>query len=350
MKMAVEKVDQTVFEGDGGGYYIRSNSETPFYAGKLLLRPLGFAPPHYGDSNKICLVLEGTITVGLVAPNSTEEKVFLINKGDVVPVSAGMVSWWFNGGDTNAVLILMAETSKALVPGQLSYFLMAGVQGILAGFQSNFVGKIFGLDQKESEKIVNSQQGSLIFKLDHGIKFPEPNDHLEHKLYASIDDPSSKVKVNSGGTITSLTEKNFPMLGMIGLSARFVKLEGNAVLAPSYVADGSVQICYVGKGSGRIKVVDNEGKLAFDTKVGEGDLFIVPQFFPTAQIADDCGMEVFSVITSSKPVFGQLAGNTSVWSALSPVVLQASLNITPETEQLFKSKNSKSITIVPPST
>ncbi|KAM0011279.1 putative 11-S seed storage protein, plant [Helianthus debilis subsp. tardiflorus] len=140
------------------------------------------------------------------------------------------------------------------------------------------------------------------------------------------------------------------MLGMIGLSARFVKLEGKAVLAPSYVADGSVQICYVGKGSGRIKVVDNEGKLALDTKVGEGDLFIVPQFFPSAQIADDSGMEVFSVVTSSKPVFGQLAGNTSVWTALSPVVLQASLNITPESEQLFKSKNSKSIRIVPPST
>lgn len=72
------------------------------------------------------------------------------------------------------------------------------------------------------------------------------------------------------------------------------------MLAPSYLANGSVQISCVVKGSGQIRVVGSEGKPALDTKVEEGDLFIVPQFFATAVIADDSGMEVFSVITSSK--------------------------------------------------
>ncbi|XP_076913806.1 13S globulin seed storage protein-like [Bidens hawaiensis] len=348
--MAVEKFNQTVFESDSGGYYVYSNSETHLFAGKLLLNPLGFAPPHFGDSSKICFVLEGTITVGLVTPNSGEEKVFLIQKGDLLPLSAGAITWWFNGGSTDAVVILFAETSKALVPGNVSYFLLAGVLGTLAGFQPDFVGKIFGLDQRESENVVSSQKGSLIFKLGTGIKFPEPSNHSGHILHDNIDHPYGKVMFEGSGTVSTLTEKNFPMLGEIGLSARYVKLEGNALLAPSYVVDGSLQICYIAKGSGRIKVVGSEGKLELDSKVKEGDLFTVPQFFATAAIADDVGLEVFFVVTSSKPVFEQLARNTSIWTILSPVVLQASLNITPDSEQFFKSKNSKNMTIVPPRT
>ncbi|KAL8264838.1 hypothetical protein R6Q59_022968 [Mikania micrantha] len=356
-KITVVKADQTVFEGDSGGYYAWSNSATPLLthfklgAGKLLLHPLGFALPHYADSSKIGLVLQGTITVGMVAPNSSEEQVLLIKKGDAVPVLAGWVSWWFNGGDTDASIVFLGETTKALVPGQFTYFFVCGVLGLLAGFQPDFVAKTFGLDQKESENLANSQQGALLVKLDDDAptKFPKTSDHhTKGKLYATIDDPTGEIVVKGGGFISFLTEKKLGLIGGVGLSAKFVKLEGGAVLAPSFVADGSIQICYVGMGSGRVKVVGSEGKPALDGKVEEGDLFIVPQFFAVALVADDCGIEVFSVVTSSKPVFASLAGNTSVWKALSPEVLEAALNVTPESEQVFKSKNSKSITIVSP--
>ena len=195
----------------------------------------------------------------------------------------------------------MGETTKALVPGQFTYFFVAGVLGILAGFQSDFVGETFNLNQRQSEVLVNSQPGALAVKLKNGTKFPEPSKHIKEKLYETIDGPSGDhIIVIGGGLINSLTEKNFPMLGEIGLSAKYVKLEGNAMLAPSYVTNGSVQISYVGKGSGRIRVVGSEGKPALDSRVEEGDLFIVPQYFATAEIADECGMEVFSIITSSK--------------------------------------------------
>ncbi|MFS7920019.1 putative 11-S seed storage protein, plant [Helianthus anomalus] len=355
-KMVVEKADQTVFEGDCGGYYVWSNSKVPLLselklgAGKLFLHPLAFALPHYIDSNKICFVLEGTVTVGLVTPNCPEEKVLLIKKGDAVPVSLGVVSWWFNGGETDAVILVLGDTVTAQVPGQFKLFIATGVQGLLAGFQTDFVSKIFGLDKKESENIFNSQQGAFLVKLDHGIIFPQPSKDTKDKLYTNIEDPSGAVFVKGGGYVNFLLEKKLPMLSEVGLSAKFVKLEGNAMLAPSYVADGSVEISFVSKGSGRIKVVGSEGKPALESKLEEGDLFIVPQFFAASGIADDCGIELFTVFTSSKPVFAQLAGNTSVWNALSPVVLQVALNVTPETEQLFKSKNSESIIIVPPST
>ncbi|KAJ9552336.1 hypothetical protein OSB04_016381 [Centaurea solstitialis] len=328
MKMVVEKADQTAYEGDGGGYYVWSNSKVPLLSqsklgtGKLLLHPLGFALPHYADSSKIGFVLQGTCTVGLVSPNSPEEKVLLIKKGDVIPLPAGVVSWWFNGGDTDVVIIFLGETTKALVPGQFTYFFVAGVLGILAGFQSDFVGKTFDLDQKQSEVLVNNQQGALLVKLENGTKFPEPSKHIKEKLYETIDGPSGD----------------------------HIIIKGNAMLAPSYVTNGSVQISYVCKGGGWIKVVASEGKPALDSRVEEGDLFIVPQYLAIAEIADECGMEVFSVITSSNPIFGELAGNNSVWKAFSPVVLRSALNISEEFEEVFESKNTKSIRIVPPST
>ncbi|KAJ0935012.1 putative rmlC-like cupin domain superfamily, rmlC-like jelly roll protein [Helianthus annuus] len=268
-KMVVEKADKTLFEGDSGGLYAWSNSKTPLLsdlkvgAGKLLLHPFGFFLPHYGDSNKICFVLEGTVTVGLVTPNSPEEKVLLIKKGDAVPVSMGVVSWWFNGGDSDAVILLLGDSSKSLVPGQFTYYFGVGPLGLLAGFQSDYVGKTFGLDQKESENIVNSQQGDVLVQLDQGIKFPAPSNHTKGKLYANVEDPSgAAVVVKGGGYINYLTEKKLPMLSEIGLSAKFLKLEGNAMSALDYVADGSVAICYIAKGSGRVKVVGSEGKPA----------------------------------------------------------------------------------------
>ncbi|KAL8209400.1 hypothetical protein R6Q57_006132 [Mikania cordata] len=348
MKMIVERFDEVVFKGDGGEYHIWSNSTTPFLsAGKIHMRPHAFAPPHYGDSSKICCVLEGTITAGLMARNSTEEKIVQMKKGDAMPVLAGDVSWWFNCGDTNGVVVFFGETSKALVPRKFTHFLMAGVLGAQARSQPDFINKTLGLDQNESKDIVT--QDEVLMKLDHGMKFPKASDDMKDKLYASINDPYGEVSVKGGGVVSSLTEKNLPLLGEIGLSVRFVKLEGNAMLAPSYVVDGSVQIFYVATGSGRIMVISNEEKPALDSKVGEGDLVVVPQFFVTTLIADACGMEVYSVINSSKPVFRQITGNTSVWKALSPVVLQATLNMKPEFVQLFSSKNSEINTIIPPS-
>lgn len=53
------------FEGDGGSYSPWSESESPILAeakvgaGKLLLHPLGFALPHYADSSKVGLVIQG---------------------------------------------------------------------------------------------------------------------------------------------------------------------------------------------------------------------------------------------------------------------------------------------------
>ncbi|XP_071704624.1 13S globulin seed storage protein-like [Rutidosis leptorrhynchoides] len=143
-KITVVKADSTTFEGDSGGYYVWSNTNTPLLsefklgAAKLLLHPLGFAIPHYADSSKIGFVVEGTCTVGLVTPDNPEEKVVVINKGDAIPDAAWVVSWWFNGDESDVLLVFLGDTSKAIVPGQFTYFNVAEVLGLLGGFHSKF--------------------------------------------------------------------------------------------------------------------------------------------------------------------------------------------------------------------
>ena len=59
------KLAQELFDGEGGSYHSWSSSGFPMLgkekvgAGKLVLRPRGFALPHYADSSKIGYVLQG---------------------------------------------------------------------------------------------------------------------------------------------------------------------------------------------------------------------------------------------------------------------------------------------------
>ncbi|CAK9152271.1 unnamed protein product [Ilex paraguariensis] len=172
-----------------------------------------------------------------------------------------------------------------------------------------------------------------------GIKVPQPcSDNTKVGLVANIDEAVPDVAVKNGGSLSLITSENFPVLRQVGLGASLAKLEANAMLAPMYTADSSVQMVYVSRGSGRVQMVGFNGQNVLDTKVQAGKLFVVPKFFTVSVIAEGEGMECFSILTSSKPLFGQLAGKTSVLKALSPSVLQASLNVTPQFEELFKSK------------
>ncbi|KAJ9538079.1 hypothetical protein OSB04_030812 [Centaurea solstitialis] len=374
-KLVAEMADQTVYEGEGGAYYAWTPSKSPLLseyklgASKLLLHPLGFVFPHFFDSSKIGYVLQGSCTIGLVTPNTSEETVVVIKKGDVIPFPRGLISWWFNGGDTDFTLIFLGETAKAQVAGEMGYFFLAGAVGFLRGFGSDVVANLFDLNNKEAEQLISSQPAEFIVKLGNGTEFPSPSEGVKGKVYAAIDTPEADVVVKGGGIINSVTETEFPVLAGMGLSAKFVRLEGKAMLAPSYVADGTGRVIYVTKGSGRIRVVGNEGKPSFDGDVAEGELMVVPQFLAAAVIADEGGMELFSIINASnfvflakfpmiismglefifdRPTFEQLAANMSIWKVLPSVVLRSALNISPEFEQLFKSKNADCLMIIPP--
>lgn len=160
----------------------------------------------------------------MVSPNSPQEQVLKINEGDAIPVPLGVVSWWFNGGDTDVAIIFLGETTKVYTPGQFTYFFLTGALGIFGALSTNFITWGFDLYQEESEKLTKSQTRALIIKLGRkGITFPEPTEDLPVQLSASIANALPDVDVKGGGTFLALTETNFPLLGGSGIKCHFSK-------------------------------------------------------------------------------------------------------------------------------
>lgn len=356
--LASKKADKTIVEVEGvGGYYTWSSTQFPVLsqkklaAGLLVLQPRGFALPHYADSSKIAYVCEGECIAGLISPEDLKEEVIKIQKGDALPVPLGAVSWWYNGGDSKLSIIYLGESGE-YTPGEYCYFFLTGAAGILNGFSNELIAKSFHMTKTESETLIKDQSSlNLLIKINEGTKMPDPCNSAKHKLVFNLDGAKPCVEVKNGGVLTTVSCKNLPLLGDLGLSANRVVLEGGAIFGPIFTADSSVQLSYVTKGSGRIEIVGLFGKVVLDAKVEEGDLFFVPKFFPFVVEADKGGMEFFSVITSSKQVYGELSGGKkSIWEAASSSVLEASLNMTPDLVQSFKSKIAKGTVIAPPST
>ncbi|KAJ4717110.1 Glutelin type-A 2 [Melia azedarach] len=319
MDLTPKFADKKIFEGEGGSYHSWSATESPLLAdakigaGILVLKPGGFALPHYADSSKVGHVLQGENGVtGMLLSNdkkhSNQEIVLGLRAGDVIPVPLGAVSWWYNHGKSDLVIVFVGETSKAYIPGEFTYFLLTGAVGILGSFSSQFTSRAYNMNQKEADILAKSQKSSLIIKLG----------------------------------------SNFPFLEEVGLSCKILKLEANAMLSPTYNADSSFQVFYVVKGSGKVEIIGLNGKLALDTKIESGQLVIVPKCFAVAMIACDQGMECFSVSTSTEPSVGELASKQSALNVFSSGAVQLSLNVNEEFLKSFKEKIAEREVLIPP--
>ena len=236
----------------------------------------------------------------MVYPQASQEVVLKLKAGDIIPVPTRAISWWYNDGDSELVVVFLGEISKAYVPGEFTYFLLAGAQGILGGFSTEFNSRAYNLNNEEAEKLAKSQAGVLLIKLPDGQKMPQHCKNSTDKMVYNIDAASPDFHVQNAGWLTSLTEKKFPFIGEVGLSAILVKLEGNAMSSPVYAPDSSVRVIYVAKGSGRIQVVGIKGASVLDTKLKAGHLCVVPRFFVASTIADGEGMEYLSMITATQ--------------------------------------------------
>ncbi|KAI4298995.1 hypothetical protein L6164_032495 [Bauhinia variegata] len=356
MDMDLEpRTSQLMAEAEGGGYYTWSSSKFPLLAktnvaaGYLVLRPGGFALPHYADSSKVGCVLQGTDgVVGMVLPNTRKEVVLKLKKGDVLPVPLGTASWWFNKGDSDLIISFLGETSKAQIPGQFSYFLLAGTQGLMGGFSTEVTSKAYNLSKEDTEKLTKSQKGVLIIKLPRDQPMPIPQMDKTKELVYNIDAANPDNVVKNGGLITTVTEEEFPFVGQVGVSVIRVKLEPNAIKVPVYPANTAIQLIYIARGNGKIEIVGLNGERELDTEVNAGHLLVVPQFFVLAVIAGGEGIEYYSMVTTKKPVFEELAGNFSIWEAISPKVQQVALNVDEEFQKLFLSKIRNTTDLIPP--
>lgn len=346
------KQGQTFYSSDGGSYNIWDLpvfSEVKVSAGKLFLAPRGLALPHYADASKIGYVAQGQGIAGIVTPEGPKEKVVRLKEGDAIPLTFGMVSWWYNDGeDSEFNVVFLGETSKAYTPSQFTYSFLTGANSILRGFSPEFLSRAWNLDESSVAKLMNSQTGQVIVKVKEGINIPKPSEEDAEGLVFHFKTAPFDIDVKHGGRAITLTSMNLPSLGEIGLSGKIVELDSNAMCSPGYSKDAAVQVFYIVRGSGRVEIVGVDGGRVLEAKVVAGDLFVVPRFFVVSLIADDGGMEWFSVITSPKPMFSHLGGKTSVLNILSPQLLQAAFNVSVDLVKDFKSKGNKDAIFFPP--
>lgn len=342
-----------VYGGNGGSYHAWSPSELPMLregnigAAKLALQTNGFAIPRYSDSSKVAYVLQGSGVAGIVLPES-EEKVVAIKMGDALALPFGVVTWWYNKDDTELVVLFLGDTSKAHKAGEFTDFFLTGSNGIFTGFSTEFVGRAWDLDENNVKTLVGKQSGKGIVKLEGNITLPQPKEEHKKGMALNCLEAPLDVDIKNGGRVVVLNTKNLPLVGEVGLGADLVRLDGKAMCSPGFSCDSALQVTYIVRGSGRVQVVGVDGKRVLETTLKAGNLFIVPRFFVVSKIANDEGMEWFSIITTPNPIFTHMAGSSSVWKALSPTVLQAAFNVEADVEKLFRSKRTADAIFFPP--
>lgn len=102
------------------------------------------------------------------------------------------------------------------------------------------------------------------------------------------------------------------------------------------------------KGKGRVQIVYPDGKNALNAKVNEGDVFLVPRYFPFCQIAaEGKDLEILGFTTSAqtnRPQF--LVGTTSLLRTMMGPELAAAFGVSEET--LKKVVNAQQESIIVP--
>ena len=230
----------------------------------------------------------------------SEEKVLAIKKGDAIALPFGVVTWWYNGEDTELIVLFLGDTSKAHKAGEFTEFFLTGSNGIFSGFSTEFVSRAWDLDENVVKTLVGKQSGNGIVKLDGNFKLPEPK--KEHRLGMALncEEAPLDVDIKKGGRVVVLNTNNLPLVGEVGLGADLVRLDGSAMCSPGFSCDSALQVTYIVRGSGRVQVVGVDGRRVLETTLKAGNLFIVPRFFVVSKIASPEGMEWFSIITTPK--------------------------------------------------
>uniref|UniRef100_A0ACD5XYQ8 Uncharacterized protein n=1 Tax=Avena sativa TaxID=4498 RepID=A0ACD5XYQ8_AVESA len=333
------KAGKVLVQSDAGSYAAWSGADQPDLAveglgcGLLVLRPLGIAMPHYADSPKFGYVLGGSGVVGVLpVGGDAAERVVRLEAGDVIAVRTGDVSWWYNddadGAGSDLSIVFMGDTARAVSPGDISYFFLAGGNSVLRGLDAAAWAP--GVTADQAAAAFRSQPAVLLTKLSQKLPGVCPREQDRKGIVANAGHVAA-------GTVKTLTAADLEALGSLGISAALGRLDPGAARAPWVVREGAAQAVYVARGSARVQVssVGGGDTLLLDEEVAAGSLFVVPRF-AVAFVAAGAGcVEWVSLIKSARPAVERLAGNGSVLAGMTAQVVQASLNVPPELVELL---------------
>lgn len=118
------------------------------------------------------------------------------------------------------------------------------------------------------------------------------------------------------------------------------------MVAPHYNINAH-SVIYVIRGNGRLQIVGNSNRPAFDGEVREGQLLVVPQNFAVVKQAGNQGLEWVSFKTNDQAMVSPLAGKTSVLRAMPEEVLMNAYQLSRDEARRLKF-NRQEVTILSP--
>jgi len=240
----------------------------------------------------------------VVLPEATKEKVIPVKEGDSLALPFGVVTWWQNAhaasSSDDLVVLFLGDTSTGHKRGQFTNFQLTGSTGIFTGFSTEFVARAWDLTQAAAAELVSAQPSAGIIRVKDGHRMPPARDEDREGLVLNCLEAPLDVDIKNGGRVVVLNTRNLPLVEEVGLGADLVRIDAHSMCSPGFSCDSAYQVTYIVRGSGRVQVVGIDGTRVLETRAEGGCLFIVPRFFVVSKIADETGMEWFSIITTPK--------------------------------------------------
>uniref|UniRef100_A0A0A0KA23 Cupin type-1 domain-containing protein n=1 Tax=Cucumis sativus TaxID=3659 RepID=A0A0A0KA23_CUCSA len=206
------------FQGVGGSYNKWYPSDYPLLAqskvraGMLLLHPRGFAILHYSDASKVGYVLQGNNGVtGFIFPNTSNEQVIKLQKGDLIPVPAGVTSWC----QQNGLIFKLQKGQTLTTPTKATKF-------------------IYNLDNNESIMKVSEFEFPFIGETGLAVVVDRLGPNVVRSPVLLVS-PAAQLIYVAGGSGT------FQIVGLPSSSKTEVHVEsGQLVFVPKHFAVGKI--------------------------------------------------------------------------------------------------------------
>ncbi|GMH08536.1 hypothetical protein Nepgr_010376 [Nepenthes gracilis] len=308
------------------------------------------------------------------------QKIRRFREGDIIATPAGVTRWTYNDGDSAVICVTLYDISnfQNQLDQNLRRFYLAGnpqaggqgVAGrrqpgreerynIFSGFDPEILSDAFGVSAETISKLQGAEdcRGNIV-RVERSLQVLIPEFQYEEeerqeerqrgidngieetlctlRLRENINDPSKADIFNPrGGRITTVNSQKLPILDYLQLSAQRVVLYKDAIRAPHSNINAH-SIVYVTKGSGRIQVVRDNGKLVFDQQVQEGQLLVIPQHYATLKKAGREGLELVAFKTNGNPMVSDLSGRVSTFRDIPAEVLMNSYCISKEEARQLK--------------
>ncbi|KAF9666038.1 hypothetical protein SADUNF_Sadunf16G0187300 [Salix dunnii] len=203
------------------------------------------------------------------------QKVRQVREGDVVALPSGVADWFYNNGDSPLVLVQLLDTSNAAnqLDQDFRKFFLAGnpqqelqsqrgqqerYRNLFGGFDERLLAEAFNVDTRLARRMKNENDNrGIIVQVQHELQMVSPQESREEEererenqrrqgLEESFCSATLKHNINNP------EDADLPILRHVQLSAQRGVLYPNALMTPNWNINAH-SICYITRGSGRIK-------------------------------------------------------------------------------------------------